>query len=138
MVACGPPGTVYILYSAGRGATGNAPVDSPSTVTVVRSHDGVRTFHQPISVGRSTDFLSFPGLSGGTGSSLPAIAAHPDSGLVCAAFIDHAAGASRADALVAASRDGGRAWSRATVVAPHGEVIYFQPRWRSTTPAGSE
>ena len=127
VVACGPPGTVYILYSAGRGAVGRVAPDSPSTLAVVCSHDQGRTFQPPITLGRSTDFLSFPGLSGGTGSALPAIAAHPDSGLVCVAFIDHAAGASRAAVLLAASRDGGRTWSRATALRPHDQVIYFQP-----------
>jgi hypothetical protein len=127
IVTCGPPGTVYILYSAGRGAAGRAAPDSPSILTVVCSHDQGQTFQPPIALGRSTDFLAIPGLSGGTGSALPAIAAHPDSGLVCAAFIDHAAGANRAGVLLAVSRDGGRTWSRATTVTPHDQVIYFQP-----------
>ncbi len=127
IVACGPPGTVYILYSAGKGAIGSAAPDSPSTLTVVCSHDQGQTFQPPIILGRSTDFLSFPGLSGGTGSALPAIAAHPDRGQVCAAFIDHAAGASRARVLLAASRDGGRTWSRARAATPHDQAIYFQP-----------
>ncbi len=127
IVACGPPGTVYILYSTGRGAAGRAAPDSPSTLTVVCSHDQGQTFQPPITLGRSSDFLSFPGLSGGTGSALPAIAAHPDRGLACAAFIDHTAGASRAGVLLAASGDEGRTWSRATTVTPHDQVIYFQP-----------
>lgn len=127
MVACGPAGTVYILYSAGRGAAGDAPANSPSTVTVISSHDGGQTFHQPIAIGRSTDFLSFPGHRDATGSALPAIAAHPDTGLVCAAFVDHAAGASRAGVQLAVSRDAGRTWSRATAVTPQDNVIYFQP-----------
>jgi hypothetical protein len=128
MVACGPPGTVYSLYSAGRGAVGRAAPDSPSTLTVVCSHDQGQTFQPPITLGRSTDFLSFPGLRGGTGSALPAITAHPGKGLVCAAFIDHAAGASRASVLLAASRDAGRTWSRGTAVTPQDQVIYFQPQ----------
>ncbi|HEU5391894.1 MAG TPA: sialidase family protein [Streptosporangiaceae bacterium] len=127
MVACGPPGTVYILYSEGTGAAGNAPADTPSTVTVVCSHDQGQTFRPPIALGRSTDFLSFPGLRGGTGSSLPAIAAHPGRGLVCAAFTDHAAGASRVGVLLTASQDAGRTWSRATAVTPQDQVTYFQP-----------
>jgi hypothetical protein len=127
MVACGPPGTVYALYSAGRGAVGRAAPDSPSALTIVCSHDQGQTFQPPVTLGRSTDFLAFPGLRGGTGSALPAIAAHPGSGLVCAAFIDHAAGASRAGVLLAASRDEGRTWSRGAAVLPHGRVIYFQP-----------
>jgi BNR repeat-like domain len=127
MVACGPPGSVYILYSTGRGQAGSAPPDSPSTLTVVCSRDQGQTFQPPITLGSSTDFLSFPGLSGGTGSALPSIAAHSDRGLVCAAFIDHAAGASRAGVLLAASRDGGRTWSRATAVTPRDQIIYFQP-----------
>jgi hypothetical protein len=127
VVACGPPGTVYVLYSGGRGAVGRAAPDSPSALTVVCSQDQGKTFQPPITLGRSTDFLSFPGLSGGTGSALPAIAAHPGRGLVCAAFIDHAAGASRAGVLLAASWDGGRTWSRGTAVTPQDQVIYFQP-----------
>jgi hypothetical protein len=127
VVACGSPGTVYILYSAGRGAVGRAAPDGPSILTFVCSHDQGQTFQPPITLGRGTDFLSFPGLSGGTGSSLPAIAAHPDRGLVCAAFIDHAAGASRAGVLVAASWDRGRTWARAAAVTPQNQVIYFQP-----------
>lgn len=127
MVACGPPGNVYILYSGGSGAAGNAAPDAPSTVTVVCSHDGGHTFRPPIVLGQSTDLLSFPGLNGATGTALPAIAAHPNNGLICAAFTDHAAGASGAGALLAASRDGGRNWSRATAVTPQDQVIYFQP-----------
>jgi hypothetical protein len=127
MVACGPPGTVYILYSAGKGAVGSAAPDSRSTLTVVCSDDQGQTFQPPITLGRSTDYLSFPGLSGGTGSALPAIAAHPGRGQVCAAFIDHAAGSSRAGVLLTASSDGGRTWSRATAATPHDQVIYFQP-----------
>ena len=136
-MARGPPGTVYVIYSGGRGAVGRVAPDSASTLTVVCSHDRGPTFHPPITLDRSTDFLSFPGLSGGTGSSLPAIAAHPDTGLVCAAFIDHAPGASRASVLLAASRDRGRTWSRATAATPQGQVIYFQPKVATTTPAGS-
>jgi hypothetical protein len=128
IVACGPPGTVYILYSAGRGAVGRAAPDSPSALTVVCSHDHGQTFQPPITLGRSTDYLSLPGLSGGTGSALPAIAAHPDRGLACAAFIDHAAGAIRAGVLLTASWDRGRTWSRATAVTPQDQVIYFQPQ----------
>jgi photosystem II stability/assembly factor-like uncharacterized protein len=127
IVACGPPGTVYILYSAGRGAAGRAAPDGRSALTAVCSHDRGQTFQPPVTLGRSTDFLSFPGLSGGTGSALPAMAAHPRGGLVCAAFIDHAAGAHRASVLLAASRDEGHTWSRAAAVTPPGQVIYFQP-----------
>ena len=127
IVACGPPGTVYILYSAGRGAVGRAAPDIPSTLTVICSHDQGQTFQPPITLGRSTDFLSFPSLRSGTGSALPAIAAHPGRGLACAAFIDHAAGASRAGVLIAASWDEGRTWSRATAT-PQDQIIYFQPQ----------
>lgn len=126
MVACGRPGSVCVISSVGSGQRGNAPPDSPSTVTVVCSHDRGQTFHPPITLGRGTVFTSFPGLTAG-GSSLPAIAAHRDSGLVCAAFTDHEAGAGHAAVLLAASRDGGRTWSRATPVTPQGQVIYFQP-----------
>lgn len=127
IVACGPSGAVYIIYSTGRGAVGRVAPDSTSTLTAVCSHDHGQTFHAPITLGHSTDLLSFPGVRGGTGSSLPAIAADPDSRLVCAAFIDHTARASRAGVSLAASRDSGRTWSRASVVSPHDEVIYFQP-----------
>jgi hypothetical protein len=128
VVACGPPGSVYVLYSAGRGAVSRSAADSPSTVTVVCSHDGGEEFQPPRALGRSTDFLAFPGLRGGTGSALPAIAAHPDGRLVCAAFIDHASGAHGARVLLAASRDAGRTWSRATPVTGQEDVIYFQPQ----------
>jgi hypothetical protein len=127
MVACGPHGAVCVLCSAGSGAAGNAPPDATSTVTIVCSYDRGQTFQPPITLGRSTIFLSFPGVRGGTGSALPAIAAHPDSGLVCAAFIDHQAGASHAGVLLATSRDAGHTWSRATAVTPQDEAIYFQP-----------
>jgi hypothetical protein len=127
IVTCGPAGTAYILYSAGKGAVGRVAPDSNSTVTAVCSHDRGQTFQPPITVGRSTDLVAFPGLSGGTGSALPAIAADPHSGLVCAAFIDHKAGASHADVLLATSHDGGRIWSRATPVTPQDQLIYFQP-----------
>jgi hypothetical protein len=128
MLACGPAGTVYIIYSAGRGAVGRVTPDSSSPLTVVCSHDHGQTFNPPITIGRSTDLLAFPGLRGGTGSALPALAAHPDSGLVCAAFIDHTPGASRAAVSLATSRDAGRTWSRATAVEPHNQVIHFQPQ----------
>lgn len=127
MVACGPAGTVYILYSGGRGAVGDARPDSPSIVTVICSHDRGQTFRPPIALGRSTDYLSFPGLAGAAGSSLPAIAAHPRSGLVCAVFTDHAAEARSAGVLLAASRDRGRSWSPATPVTPQGQAVHFQP-----------
>ena len=127
MVACGPPDTVCIVYSAGRGAVGRAVPDSQSTLTAVCSHDRGQTFHSPVALGRSTDFLAFPGLRGGTGSALPTIAAHPDSGLVCAAFIDHAKNATHAGVQVAASQDAGRTWTRATTVTPQDQRIYFQP-----------
>jgi hypothetical protein len=127
IVACGPAGTAYVLYSAGKGAVGRVAPDSKSTVTAVCSHDRGQTFQPPITLGRSTDLVAFPGLRGGTGSALPAIAADPHSGLVCAAFIDHNAGASHADVLLATSYDAGRTWSRATPVTPRDQVIYFQP-----------
>lgn len=127
MVACGPLGTVYIIYSAGRGAIGRAAPDSQSTLTAVCSHDRGQTFDPPVALGRSTDFLALPGLSGGTGSALPSIAAHPDRRLVCAAFIDHAKHATHAAVQLAASHDAGRTWTRATTITPHDQVIYFQP-----------
>jgi hypothetical protein len=126
MVACGPSGLVYILYSSGRGAIGNAPPNSRSTVTVVSSHNRGTTFNPPVAVGRSTDFLSFPG-RGGTGSALPAIAAHRDSGLVCAAFVEHEVRAGRHGVLLAVSRYAGRTWTHVTALRPHGNVLYFQP-----------
>jgi hypothetical protein len=127
IMACGRPRTVYVVYSAGRGAVGRATPDSPSTPTVVGSHNQGRSFGAPIRLGRSTDLLSFPGLRNGTGSALPALAAHLDSGLVCAAFIDHKAGASGAEVLLAHSRNGGHTWAPATRVTPPGKTIYFQP-----------
>jgi hypothetical protein len=127
VVACGPAGTAYILYSSGKGAVGRVAPDSVSTVTAVCSQDRGQTFQPPITLGRSTDLVAFPGLRGGTGSALPAIAADPHSGLVCAAFIDHKAGASHADVLLATSHDAGRTWSGATPVTPQDQLIYFQP-----------
>jgi hypothetical protein len=125
MVVCGPPGSVYVLYDAGRGAVSGKP-DSPSTVTVIRSQDGGQTFGPPIKLGRCTDLVSFPGTTS-TSSSLPGIAADQHGGLVCAVFTNHEAGAVRADVLLAASRDGGQTWSRASAVTPRERVIYFQP-----------
>lgn len=127
MVACGPPGSVYIIYSVGSGAVSRARPDSPSTVTVVCSHDRGQTFHPPIELAQSTDLISFPGLTSPS-ASLPAIAAHHDSGLACAAFTDHEANAGHADVLLTVSRDGGRTWSPATAVTPQYHAIYFQPQ----------
>jgi hypothetical protein len=127
MVACGPPGSVYMIYSVGPGAVGSGPPDSPAAVTVICSQDGGQTFDPPIELGQGPDLISFPGLTSAS-SSLPAIAADPDRGLVCAAFTVHQAGAGHADVLLAASRDGGRTWSPATAVTPQDQVIYFQPQ----------
>jgi hypothetical protein len=60
MVACGPPGSVYVLYDAGSGAVSGNP-DSPSIVTVIRSENGGQTFSPPIKLGRCADLVSFPG-----------------------------------------------------------------------------
>jgi hypothetical protein len=127
MVACGSPGSVYIIYSVGSGTVGSGTPDSPATVTVIRSQDRGQTFDPPIELGQGTDLISFPGLTT-ISSSLAAIATDPDRGLVCAAFTVHQAGASHADVLLAASRDGGRTWSPATAVTPQDQVIYFQPQ----------
>ena len=125
IVACGPPGTRLhpLQHRKGRCREGRSrqSVD-PDRGLLPRPGP---TFQPPITLGRSSDFLSFPGLSGGTGSALPAIAAHPDRGLACAAFIDHTAGASRAGVMLAASGDEGRTWSRAMAVTPHDQVIYI-------------
>jgi hypothetical protein len=125
MIACGPPGGVYAIYAVGSAAGGNAAPDSPATMTVICSHDRGQTFDPPIELGQGPDLISFPGT---TSSSLPAIAAGPDRGLLCAAFTVHEAGAGHADILLAASRDGGRTWSPASAVTPQDQVIYFQPQ----------
>jgi len=78
--------------------------------------------------------MSFPGLIA-TADTLPAIAAHPHAGLVCAAYAVHQAGNSHSDILLAGSRDGGRTWSRATAVTPHDRVMYFEP-WVAIDDAG--
>jgi hypothetical protein len=130
MVACGPPGGVYAIYTVGQstagGGKGGPPPETTATVTVVCSQDWGQTFDPPIELGQGTIFMPFPG--GATSSSLPAIAADPDGGLVCAAFTVHEAGAGHADILLAASRDGGRTWSPASAVTPQDQVIYFQPQ----------
>lgn len=126
MVACGTHGDVYTIGTVGFGA-GAADPDTPSTATVISSHDRGQTFDPPIELGQGTDLVSFPGISTAS-SSVPAIAAHPHRHLVCAAFTVQQAGADHADILLAASRDGGRTWSPAAAVTPQDSVIYFQPQ----------
>jgi hypothetical protein len=46
---------------------------------------------------------------------------------VCAAFIDHKAGADHAGVLLVTSRDSGHTWSHPARVTPLDQVIYFQP-----------
>jgi hypothetical protein len=134
VVTCGHPGSVYVIYAVGTGVASaggsraTQPLESPATVTVLCSHDRGQTFGPPIELGQGTIAMSFPGFTGNTSDSLPAIAAHPDRGLACAAFTVHQAGASHADILLAASRDAGRTWSQATAVTPQDQVIYFQPQ----------
>jgi hypothetical protein len=94
-------------------------------VTVLRSQDHGRTFDRPIELGLTTYSIAFPGTDSDT---LPAIAADPDSGLVCAAFTRHEVGARHADILLAASADRGRTWSPAKAVTPQDQVIYFEPQ----------
>ncbi|MGH3670763.1 MAG: sialidase family protein, partial [Pseudonocardiaceae bacterium] len=127
MVACGPPGSVYVIYHASpdSGRMETRRLESPATVIVLRSQDRGRTFDRPIELGLTTFAISFPGTSSNT---LPAIAADPDSGLVCAAFTRHQVGARHADILLAASRDRGHTWSRAEVVTPQDQIIYFEPQ----------
>jgi hypothetical protein len=80
MVACGPPSTVYIIYSAGRGAVGRAAPDSQSTLTAVCSHDRGQSFHSSIALGRSTDFLALPGLRGAPAPRYPRSPRTPTEG----------------------------------------------------------
>jgi hypothetical protein len=132
MVARGPHGCVYVIYHAG-GSSGSpdpastetSGLQAPATVTVLRSQDQGRSFDQPIELGQTTFSISFPGTEADT---LPAIAADPDSGLVCAAFTRHHVGARHADILLAVSRDSGRTWSSAKAVTPQNQVIYFEPQ----------
>jgi hypothetical protein len=126
MIACGPPRHVYVIYHT----RSNPPavtsgLEGPGTVIVLRSEDHGRTFDRPIELGRTTFDISFPNTDSNT---LPAIAADPDSGLVCAAFTRREVGAPLADILLAASRDGGRTWSRAKTVTPQDQIIYFEPQ----------
>lgn len=128
MMVCGTAGSVYILYSGGAGADGNAAPDAQSSVSFVHSRDHGQTFQPPTALGRSTDLVSFPGLPGSTAcASLPSIAADRDSGLVCIAFTDHKPHAGHGDVLLITSRNGGRTWSRAKAITPHDQSIYFQP-----------
>jgi hypothetical protein len=132
MVACGPPGCVYVIYHAGGSSGSPDPastetrgLQSPATVTVLRSQDRGRTFDRPSELGQTTFSISFPGTDADT---LPAIAADPSSGVVCAAFTRHHVGARHADILLAASQDSGRTWSPAKAVTPQDHVIYFEPQ----------
>jgi hypothetical protein len=131
MVACGPHGGVYVVYAAGstaeampRAMTPTQPRETPTTVTVLCSHDGGQTFGRSVKLGRGTIDIAFPHTYS---DSLPAIAADPEGGLVCAVFTVHAT-PGHADLLLAASHDGGRTWSRAKAVTPRDQVIYFQPQ----------
>lgn len=134
MVACGPPGGVYVIYGVGNGvgsagprqATGTQPPQTPMTATVLCSQDRGQTFGPPTELGQGTINVSFPGLNA-ISDSLPAIAADRHSGLVCAVFSVHEESAGHAGILLAASKDGGRTWSPATAVTPKDQVIYFQP-----------
>jgi hypothetical protein len=121
-IACGPPGGVYVIYDAGSGAVGDG---SRATVTVICSTDRGRTFGRPIALGRDTLRIAFPGTFS---LSLPALAADPSGGLVCAAFSSRQPGAHHTDILVAASRDQGSSWSRARAVTPQDHAIYFEPQ----------
>ena len=135
VVACGAPGAVYVLYGGGSGALESA-TDVPMTVNVVCSRDGGLTFARPIELGRGEDLISFPDLRLGAtspaplarNSSLPAIAADPVTGVVCAVYTVHSAGAKHADVMLTASRDDGRSWSRPVAVTPPDQVIYFEPQ----------
>lgn len=127
MVACGPPGSVYVIYHASPapGSTEMQRLESPATVIVLGSQDRGRTFERPIELGLTTFAIAFPGTNNNT---LPAIAADPHSGLVCAAFTRHQVHAPHADILLAASRDRGRTWSPAEAVTPEDQAIYFEPQ----------
>jgi hypothetical protein len=126
---------VYALYGGGNGALENA-TDVPMTVNVICSRDGGQTFAPPIELGHSQDLIAFPGLRIRTtgsspparNSSLPAIAADPDTGLVCVVYTVHRPGAGHADVMLTISWDGGRSWTRATAVTPQDQVIYFEPQ----------
>jgi hypothetical protein len=135
VVACGSPGTVYALYCGGNGALESA-TDVPTTVNVICSRDRGQTFAPPIELGHGQDLIAFPGLQIGTtassspakSSSLPAIAANPDSSLVCVVYTEHHPGADHADVMLTISRDDGQTWTRATAVTPPDNVIYFEPQ----------
>jgi BNR repeat-like domain len=136
MVACGPSGSVYVIYGVGNGVgsagpmqTARTPSQTPMTATVVCSYDGGQTFGPPITLGHGTINILFPGQNPNNYvDSMPAIAADPRTGLICAVFSVHKAGASHADVMLTASRDGGRTWSAATAVTPQDQLIYFQPQ----------
>lgn len=125
MVACGRPGSVYVIYHTSSAPARTRRLEMPGIVVVLRSQDGGRTFDRPVELGQTTFAISFPGTSSDT---LPAITADPDSGLVCAAFTRHELGARHADILLAVSRDGGRTWSPPKAVTPHDQIIYFEPQ----------
>jgi hypothetical protein len=133
MVACGPAGGVYVIYGVGPGVGGADPLQTTRTpqtamaATVVCSHDGGQTFGRPITLGHGTINVEFPGQNN-LCDSMPAIAADPRTGLVCAVYTVHKAGARHADVMLTASRDGGRTWTAATAVTPHDQLIYFQPQ----------
>jgi hypothetical protein len=135
VVACGSPGVVYALYCAGNGALESA-TDAPMTVNVICSRDGGQTFAAPIQLGHGQDLIAFPGLHiATTGSSpparntsLPAIAADPNTNLACVVYTAHHPGASHADIMLTISRNDGRTWTRATAVTPQDQVIYFEPQ----------
>jgi hypothetical protein len=135
MVACGPPGGVYVIYGVGKGVgsaglletTVTQPTDTPATVTVLCSRDRGQTFGPPIEIGRGTINVSFPGLPG-TSDSLPAIAAGTGRGLVCAVFSVQKHDAGHAGVVLTASKDAGRTWTPATAVTPQDQVIYFEPQ----------
>ena len=139
MIACGPPGSVYVIYAVGPYGSaapmgGTPSPETPATVTVLVSQDGGQTFGPPVSLGPCTINMSFPSLIA-TADTFPVIAAHPGRGLACAAYAVHRAGASHSDILLTASRDGGRTWSAATAVTPQDQVLYFEP-WVAIDDAG--
>jgi hypothetical protein len=123
-VACGRSGSLYVLYAVG----GPAP-QAPMTATVACSRDGGQTFGLPVALGHGTGTVVFPNQNRENyADSLPAIASDPHTGLVCAVFTVHQAGASHADVMLTATRDGGRTWSPPAAVTPHDQLIYFQPQ----------
>jgi hypothetical protein len=135
MVAAGPDGAVYAIYSLWPpAATGSSSKSNSARrsevvapIRVVCSTDHGRSFGEPIELGQGATEVEVS--AGATSPAAPTIAADRQRGTVYAAFVIHQSGADRTDLAIAVSSDRGRTWSAATpVTSGTDRIFYFQPQ----------